>query len=331
MKIIWTVWLGVMAMISSVQAASFDCEKVELGVERIICSDRELSGIDEILNAAYRRALVTSVDEPALRRAQQKWLKTRNACSNSECLKKIYEERIEWISKQHRVPIRYELVMSRDNAVCRQVLGAYNAHVEEEFPLPRPNFIRLYEDYPKHAPSEISPQWREGAEPGAWLTEIDLDWDGKNETVLKDWSLDGMIGRRERRNTGLDVMRGIVLAPATNFSARVPEMESTFPGGIPYTLSFGKSYPTGSFGKPQHDRGYSPAPGMEGIEATQFDVVIVKGKAYLTFVSNDLGEDFFEDWGRRKWRVIGRYSPEQGYTNELEDVCYLVLLRSSKK
>lgn len=317
----------------SAQAASFDCSKASTMVEKNICSNHELSVLDEILNAAYHRTLVTSVNEQDIKRSQQTWLNERNACFDSECLTRVYEERIEWLTKQQRVPMQYKLVMSKNDAVCQQALDSYNKHVFEEFPLPPANFIRLYEDYPKHPPDGISPKWREGLSHGeTWLTEIDLDWDGKAETILKSWALEGG-DKYEKRLSSLDVMREIIQVTNTNFSALSNEIESMFPQQT-RRLNYEKALPSGSFAKQENDKAYIPSMGIEGIEADQFDVVLLQGNAYLTYVSNDMSEDFFEDWSWRKWRVISRYRPIAGLADssseqdKLKDVCYLVLIRS---
>lgn len=320
----------------SVQAASFDCTKAKTKVENLVCNNKKLSELDVMLNATYRRARVVSMNESALKRSQQAWLKTRFLCASSECLEKLYLQRIEWLSRQPRKPMHYKLVMSKNDLVCRLAIHTYNRHINEEFPPPPASSIQ--QGYPTHAPLEISPHWRDGGEPGTWLAEVDLDWDGKPETILKSWLPSGFVEKREQIIGWLDVVDRIAPDSGMNRIELKHEAQSTFPGGT-YNLHLDNAYPPGSFGKRQYDRIYEPKPGLVGIETTRFDVVLLGEQAYLTFVSNDVGEDFFEDWRQRKWRVVSRYLQPRadrptlgGNPDEdaLEDICYMVLIRSTK-
>lgn len=328
-KLAFIIILGWFVLGMPAQAASFDCDKTGTKVEKSICLNSELSELDEILNVAYRRGLITSLNEKELKESQQKWLAKRNRCPDEKCLAALYWNRVEWLSKQPRAPMQYKLVMSQDDSVCSPALDSFNKHLNEEYPLQPPAFTPT--NYRKHVPAEISPQWREGPSKGrSWVTELDLDWDGKAETILKEWSLD----RRERKNTGLDVMLDVVPKPAEIFSDRLSYLKTTFPPG---TYFLQRSYNSGSFGKPLYDKTHSPQTGVTGIEAEQFDVLLVKGKAYLTFVSNDLGEDFFEDWSKRKWRIISQYlayensksiRDKRSRQDRLKDICYFVLIKN---
>jgi hypothetical protein len=137
--------------------------------------------------------------------------------------------------------MKYKLVMSKDDSVCSQALDSFNKHLNEEYPPQPPAFTPT--NYRIHAPAEISPQWRQVEHSSAWVTAVDLDWDGKPETILKVWSLD----RRERKITGLDVMLDILPKPTENFSDRLSYLKTTFPPGT-YFLQI--SYKSGSFGNP---------------------------------------------------------------------------------
>jgi|CXWL01.1.fsa_nt_gi uncharacterized protein len=334
-KRIGSVTIGILFVClvgNKVQPASFDCDKVITKVEKLICSNSELSDLDEVLNAAYRRALITSLNENRINKTQKKWLTNRNYCSNKKCLDELYWSRIEWLSTQPRAPMKYKLVMSKDYSVCNQALDSFNKHLNEEYPSQPPAFTPT--EYRKHVPTEISPQWRDGPFKGeSWITEVDLDWDGTLKTVLKEWSLD----RREKKDSGLDVMNGVVTTLHEKFTDRLNYLEKTF---SPDTYFLEESYGSGRFGKPQYDRTYIPQAGVTGIEAEQFDILTIKEKAYITFVSNDLGEDFFEDWSERKWRIISQYQIRENrksvqgkipLKDELKDICYFVLIRNTIK
>jgi uncharacterized protein YecT (DUF1311 family) len=79
----------------NLDAASFDCAKAASEVEKIICSDDELSRLDESLSKAYLQALKrTDIKEQTIE-SQKQWLKkVRNACQDADCLKEAYETRI---------------------------------------------------------------------------------------------------------------------------------------------------------------------------------------------------------------------------------------------
>ena len=77
-----------------VQAASFDCAKAGTKIEKLICSDAQLSKLDEELNAAYKTALQEKMKTDAIRQAQKQWMKERNACSDAACVKRAYEARL---------------------------------------------------------------------------------------------------------------------------------------------------------------------------------------------------------------------------------------------
>jgi uncharacterized protein len=86
----------VLIIATSIHAASFDCEKATSEVEKLICGNEELSRLDESLNKAYLRALERTRNIRQAINDQRQWLKNeRNACRNSECLKRAYETRIK--------------------------------------------------------------------------------------------------------------------------------------------------------------------------------------------------------------------------------------------
>ena len=82
-------------------AAGFNCSKASTNTEKLICSDQELSALDDRLGEAWRQAMKKSADKDSLKKQQQDWIKTgRDACPDAECLKKAYEERIAALSGQ---------------------------------------------------------------------------------------------------------------------------------------------------------------------------------------------------------------------------------------
>ena len=100
MKIIIWVALSWLIMLTTVQAASFDCEKASSVIEKIICESTKLSALDEDLDRVYKAVQSKSTHEEMQRLIsdQRRWLKdTRNACDDEPCLMQAYSSRIEAI------------------------------------------------------------------------------------------------------------------------------------------------------------------------------------------------------------------------------------------
>jgi uncharacterized protein YecT (DUF1311 family) len=74
---------------------SFDCDKVTSNVNKLICSDKELSFLDVTLNETYDAALSNEDDPTSLRESQMEWLRSiLNDCSDKKCIRDAYQERI---------------------------------------------------------------------------------------------------------------------------------------------------------------------------------------------------------------------------------------------
>jgi uncharacterized protein len=81
------------------QAASFDCTKAATKVEKLICSDTQLSQSDEELMSAYTKALKETPDTESLKKQQREWLKNvRNSCADVDCLRVEYKNRIDQLA-----------------------------------------------------------------------------------------------------------------------------------------------------------------------------------------------------------------------------------------
>jgi uncharacterized protein len=80
---------------SLANAASFDCAKASTRIEKTICADQELSGLDSQLMQVYKTALADNHDTEATKAEQRAWLSTvRNRCEDAQCLKQAYAARI---------------------------------------------------------------------------------------------------------------------------------------------------------------------------------------------------------------------------------------------
>jgi len=90
------------ACLQAAFAASFDCAKAVTQVEKLICSDPELSKLDDRLGADYKKATDLSRQQrgaslgvdPILIQDQVEWLKSRNTCKDAACIKKSYTTRL---------------------------------------------------------------------------------------------------------------------------------------------------------------------------------------------------------------------------------------------
>jgi len=88
------------SLISFVHAASFDCAKAGTAIERQICSDGYLNGLDDILGANYKKMMAANIGSRAqdnLKSTQMQWLASRNRCQDRQCLVNAYKVRIEEI------------------------------------------------------------------------------------------------------------------------------------------------------------------------------------------------------------------------------------------
>jgi len=99
-----TVLVTAVALVSaSVSAAfgqSFDCMKATSEVEKMICSDTELKGLDTRMAHLYAQALkaVPAAEQPGLRSEQRDWIETRDACATAteprrNCVSYAYTQR----------------------------------------------------------------------------------------------------------------------------------------------------------------------------------------------------------------------------------------------
>ena len=77
-------------------AASFDCAKARSPMEKLICSDAQLSTLDEQLNTAFKEAIARSKARPQLVQWQREWLKSYEVtqCKDARCLAKEFTDRV---------------------------------------------------------------------------------------------------------------------------------------------------------------------------------------------------------------------------------------------
>jgi uncharacterized protein len=93
----WTA-LICLVLTPSAQGASFDCAKASSFVEKAICADKQLSGMDDQLARLYKAARAASFSAATLEAEQKFWLSSRDQCTDAACLKKAYADRIAALS-----------------------------------------------------------------------------------------------------------------------------------------------------------------------------------------------------------------------------------------
>jgi uncharacterized protein YecT (DUF1311 family) len=83
----------------SVMGASFDCKKSRTFIEKAICSNKQLSKLDDKLTEVYLKTLDIAFAPDDLKEEQREWLTNeRNSCQDVTCLKRIYELRIQHLA-----------------------------------------------------------------------------------------------------------------------------------------------------------------------------------------------------------------------------------------
>jgi len=91
--------LSMMACSTS-YAASFDCNKASSDVEKMICSDHKLSHLDDYLSQNYKIAMGPDMPEGSkskIRESQIDWLNKRNACTDAQCIDRMYSKQIDYL------------------------------------------------------------------------------------------------------------------------------------------------------------------------------------------------------------------------------------------
>lgn len=85
-------------------AASFNCKKASTLVEKAICSDPELSELDEQLAKSYKQARNNSANPKKLKQQQRHWLRSeRNQCQTIICLQAVYKVRISELGNKSTI------------------------------------------------------------------------------------------------------------------------------------------------------------------------------------------------------------------------------------
>ena len=90
-----------LALTTVAEAASFDCSKVTTKVEKLICGDSELSKLDENLKSIYQQYASQAsarLSIESIRLDEAEWVRQRNRCPDTSCIRDEYEMRIAQLS-----------------------------------------------------------------------------------------------------------------------------------------------------------------------------------------------------------------------------------------
>lgn len=87
--------LAVFSQVDFASAASFDCAKAGTSIEKLICSDNQLSELDSQLAETYALARTQSSNSDQIKSEQRDWLKNvRNRCADIDCFRSAYTARL---------------------------------------------------------------------------------------------------------------------------------------------------------------------------------------------------------------------------------------------
>lgn len=114
--------LALLVLSCTVQAASFDCAKAQSKVEKMICSDAELSKLDEDLGRAWKQHLSDNKFQDQFRNTQKHWIEQRNQCVDAQCLKQTYQARLQQMASGKE----YFLRDGQGEPLCESIVKAMN-------------------------------------------------------------------------------------------------------------------------------------------------------------------------------------------------------------
>lgn len=106
---------------STSTSPSFDCRKATTTVEKLICTNPELSKLDVGLAEMYKEAVSKA---PSIRDDQRSWNVEKNKCTDTDCLKATYEDRISeltnFIVRHDRAALRQDQASANTSSVSNE-------------------------------------------------------------------------------------------------------------------------------------------------------------------------------------------------------------------
>ncbi|TWA62120.1 uncharacterized protein DUF1311 [Azospirillum brasilense] len=94
---IFTISAFLSTLAANAYAAGFDCGKAATTVEKLICSNQNLSDADSKLSALFKASQGSRFAEE-IKKEQRSWVKERNKCDDIHCLNSMYRDRIFVVS-----------------------------------------------------------------------------------------------------------------------------------------------------------------------------------------------------------------------------------------
>lgn len=167
MRIVWITLVWFVPALTA-NAASFDCAKAATKVEKLICSEAEISKLDEELSSAYKAVLKDEKQDDTVKQVQKQvqkqWMKERNDCSEVVCVKRAYEGRLlslamirmtsgEPMSAQSVDKFKYRMIQGSGNAICEQMFKRMNEELVRERPVCAFDLLTAI-------PSVVLPEWK---------------------------------------------------------------------------------------------------------------------------------------------------------------------------
>lgn len=92
-------------------SASFDCNSEKTNIEKLICSNSEISVLDNDLSKAYFDTKNIAKKPNLFKKNQLEWLKKRNKCKNESCIINEYKVRKDFIANWSK----YEINLSQED------------------------------------------------------------------------------------------------------------------------------------------------------------------------------------------------------------------------
>ena len=143
-------------------AASFDCTQSHLQAEKLVCSDPQLSALDDKLNQAYQAALRTAASTKTVHQQQKNWLvRIRNKCITKQCVSDAYNSRIHQLLVPQPTTATEE---SRCPLTEAKLQGAWERVTDtgffEEMDFGREGADRMFNSWLHHRPEIFGGTWK---------------------------------------------------------------------------------------------------------------------------------------------------------------------------
>lgn len=124
------VFTFVFSLTITLFGASYDCSKAKINVEKMICSDKQLSVMDDNLSKAFQEAMKNTKDKKQLKNEQFAWLKERNECKNVNCLHDSYNLQLKYFENKAKYQLTTDQKEKTRPALMSETLYADTYYTE---------------------------------------------------------------------------------------------------------------------------------------------------------------------------------------------------------